>query len=1017
MSIMKITTNSWLKRFMASALLVAFFFMVLGMANTLSGDIGFSVSPVFAVSQLLAFGGGGDGGSGGESGGGCCGGDNNSGGSSQNDSSSGGSEGGSNSYEAPPVPPAPEPAPVCTLTVSPKSIAKGEAVTVSWTSQNATSGTLTPVSGGSHTMYPETDTTYTSNFEGPGGSVTCSDSVTVKTPPPPTHVPKKPLCTLTAQPYLITQGESTKLLWTSQNATSGSIDNGVGNISPIASGSVTVSPTSDTTYTATFVGDGGAVICTKTILVKKDPNWCPAPPKKPVCTLKASVSEVTLGENNVTLSWTSDNASSGSMNESVGNLTPVTSGSVSVTPSQTTTYTATFLGAEHQTITCSAKIKVKVPAKVPVCALTVSPHTVSEGESVTISWTSANVDAGSIDHGIGSLSPVTSGSLTAFPPFSKTYTATFTGPHGMVTCSDSVEVVKVPPKVPLCTLDASPLTIEKGAATTLSWTSTNVSSGSIDNGVGNLSAVVSGSVTVSPNADTTYTASFTGVNGSISCSAVVDVQTGGGGGDPRPACTLTASPRDISQGENVTLTWSSARVESGSINNGVGTITPVSGGLVTVSVDDDKTFTAEFTGPNGSVSCSDSVNVDGGGGGGGGSSKPRVTLSLKSSQDPLTFVTLTEIPYTGFETGPVGMVLFWSALIVASGMLAYGISLKGWGSEWFAKLSALLSAPERTAYVAHATQPFEDLGGVSAVRMNHFDADAVYNNMRGVTLSALAEAVPIMHRDVSSREDVFDANMGASAIPENLPVHPEDDATNFVAPAFSKNLYETLEHAAHNAGVLLSQEALEFIVGRSHGDALAGELLLSELMGKARESYPREDGWLHLNHARVLDLLGEAPIVTPATALSTEETTPTPAALLRAEAIPVAASSAVRVSTLDTTARSATQTFVTWMCEGASGRVFEFLRQLKREGASTREFLSSVVALFDEVHRERLEGGRTVDAQVLSSMQTLTPADIEAVIDLLSVGFDYSYADEHGAVKTALLRATDYLSKGTKRAQ
>jgi hypothetical protein len=145
-------------------------------------------------------------------------------------------------------------------------------------------------------MYPETETTYTANFEGPGGTVTCSETVTVNTTPPPTHAPKKPFCSLTAQPFIIKKGDSAKLHWTSQYASSGSIDQGVGSVSPVASGSVSVSPAKDTTYTATFVGEGGTVTCVKTVLVKNDPDWCPAPIEKPVCTLKASVSEVTLGE-------------------------------------------------------------------------------------------------------------------------------------------------------------------------------------------------------------------------------------------------------------------------------------------------------------------------------------------------------------------------------------------------------------------------------------------------------------------------------------------------------------------------------------------------------------------------------------------------------------------------------------------------------------------------------------------------------------------------------------------------
>jgi Tol biopolymer transport system component len=67
-----------------------------------------------------------------------------------------------------------------------------------------------------------------------------------------------PTGTFSASPTSITGGSSTTLSWTSANATSASIDNGVGSVTPVSGGSVKVSPATTTTYTLTLTGSGGS---------------------------------------------------------------------------------------------------------------------------------------------------------------------------------------------------------------------------------------------------------------------------------------------------------------------------------------------------------------------------------------------------------------------------------------------------------------------------------------------------------------------------------------------------------------------------------------------------------------------------------------------------------------------------------------------------------------------------------------------------------------------------------------
>ncbi len=74
-------------------------------------------------------------------------------------------------------------------------------------------------------------------------------------PPPP---PGAPSCTLTATPSSIPTGGSTPLLfsWTTTNATSGIIDHNVGAMTPIGSGSRTLTPGASALYTATVTRSG-----------------------------------------------------------------------------------------------------------------------------------------------------------------------------------------------------------------------------------------------------------------------------------------------------------------------------------------------------------------------------------------------------------------------------------------------------------------------------------------------------------------------------------------------------------------------------------------------------------------------------------------------------------------------------------------------------------------------------------------------------------------------------------------
>ncbi len=96
----------------------------------------------------------------------------------------------------PAPPPPPPPRPTVTLKASSTFIQKGESVTLTWSSTNATELTLAPEMGrvapeGSTRVSPESSTTYTITATGPGGTAEDSARITVAAPPPPPP-PSKP---------------------------------------------------------------------------------------------------------------------------------------------------------------------------------------------------------------------------------------------------------------------------------------------------------------------------------------------------------------------------------------------------------------------------------------------------------------------------------------------------------------------------------------------------------------------------------------------------------------------------------------------------------------------------------------------------------------------------------------------------------------------------------------------------------------------------------------------------------
>jgi hypothetical protein len=223
---------------------------------------------------------------------------------------------------------------------SPANISAGESSSLSWTVSGATSVSIDQGVGnvaltGSRTVAPTNTTVYTMTATNSAGSVTATTEIIVTgtvTPPTPGGMPT--INSFTATPSIIGLGDSAILSWSVSNATSVSINYGVGSVG--SSGSTYVSPSTTTTYTLTATNAYGSLTAAALVQV----SGIPSPPSglPTVNYFDASPPIISVGGSSL-LRWNTSYATSVTIDNGIG---PVAShGTLVVSPLTTTIYTLT----------------------------------------------------------------------------------------------------------------------------------------------------------------------------------------------------------------------------------------------------------------------------------------------------------------------------------------------------------------------------------------------------------------------------------------------------------------------------------------------------------------------------------------------------------------------------------------------------------------------------------------------------------------------------------------------------
>ena len=186
------------------------------------------------------------------------------------------------------------------------------------------------------------------------------------------------------------RGTDSVLSWTTANATGATIDQGIGGVA-IGSGKRSVTPNNTLTYTMTVTNGTQQATCATTVTVTDAP--VPFTCANNV-NFSASPITITRGQGS-TLSWSVTGATSVSIDNGISTTNQMT-GSASVTPSQSTTYTLTA-GNGSSVISCSVTVAVEPSgggggggSNTPRCELTASDKKLRTGERVTLRWNTSH---------------------------------------------------------------------------------------------------------------------------------------------------------------------------------------------------------------------------------------------------------------------------------------------------------------------------------------------------------------------------------------------------------------------------------------------------------------------------------------------------------------------------------------------------------------------------------------------------------------------------------------------------
>jgi hypothetical protein len=565
-------------------------------------------------------------------------------------------------------------------------------------------------------------------------------------------------------------------------------------------GSVTFTFVGPNKETYTLTGDNNGETCSDTVEVVKETTLVPA------CEyLRAAPMNLPYGGGTTLLTWETTNATSvhisgvGSVNLDNTNGRPV-----SVT--QTTTFVLTANNAAGSD-DCQVTVEVAPQNTVVQCNyLTAAPKSFPYGGGTTLlKWETTNATKVVIS-GIGEVNL----DNTNGRPVSVTQTTTFiltaTDADGSHSCEETVTVGQINNGISCAQnvdFTASRYSIDEGESTLLTWNTNGITSLSI-NGVS--SRALDDSETVAPRTNTTYTLTATDGFETIYCPLSIDVdEDNGGGGSSSPRCDLDISDENITAGEEVTIEWNTSNTDEITLKDNHGNILVESDdnddldGSIKIRPTEDTTFTLIAEDGSRDDECEVEVEVEGG-----------VTVTETRTQLPtIAGISLSQVPYTGFEAGPMLTTIFYGLLTIWGLFVAYLVAVRR-----------------------------NMIGGVSLVGAHDH-----------VTFTDVSSEAP---GDVAPVADY----VASATVPANLPTGIAP-VVGYAAAVVATDDVSTemteLENRAHGEKALFSSDAMRYFMKVTPVENRL--TALDAIIANAKTAFPSEDGWLVINLTRLESLL------------------------------------------------------------------------------------------------------------------------------------------------------------------
>lgn len=682
---------------------------------------------------------------------------------------------------------------------------------------------------------------------------------------------------------------------------------------------------------------------------------------------------------------------------------------------------------------CAVFKKIEEPKPAPVCTLTADDTDIKKGDSTKIRWTSDHVISAKVDNGQGtqSVAVAKNGSRNVTPSDTTTYTGTYIGENGdTIECDVTVKVKALPPppvpptpKTATCELfsdhewtPGGSTNLTEGDTAKIWWTTTNAwtipdgylrfmekkpltgenlkpNSGTVYEGLGskvfNLNtSESSGYWSVTPSRNTDFWAYLYNGDDEIIDSCIVEIDLKK---KPKePSCdAMSLIIDDVNRGKSHTVTqgtthkvgiqWNTSNVDHVEFD-GHSLSADGSYDIGEFAINSNKQYELEVFDLEGKEiehDCRVKLKVESPPCTmcGGGQNQPRVELTQRytpATTSPLAFVSLSQVPYTGFEASPLATALFWAIVVLWSIAVGYSLMVRG---TWQRAFASLIPSP----YTPEFAPPVM-AGG--------------YSGPSGTT---------------DYEEEEQDSSVSIRGIPPmNLPGSdaptPSFEREQKASRVESRPVASILEEMAYAEKVLVSADAVRAISVLALDRMEDTSVTMKTVIDKAKATYPRVDGWIHLTRERIsalfpsaTPLAATASLMPQAVAQASPQGTRQNTARLRAESVVpqgnVPAADAVALLALVTS--------------GSEEQAFKTLRAHLAAGGSVQSLFADMAGALDGAYRSRIEGG-PADSRIVERFASWKTEDIEGLLGILSGGLDYSYTTPQTAGKITLAKVFEF---------